>query len=114
MNGKVKEFLDFGNQYNLDYTEVQIQKILQIESKMNYNGADIDYFIELGDFIYHNPVFKVLKEYKELFNIAYHNDLLSPVLDATSSDIANSSHASERVPVIEGVEAVKTLNLYHR
>ena len=63
----------------------------------------------MGDFIYHNPVFEVLKEYKELFNIAYHNDLLSPVINATNSDMAQSSHIGAKIPVKEGAEAVKVL-----
>ena len=108
-NEKVKEFLEFEDQYNLDYNSVQLLKTFRLESKEDYNGIDLDHFIELGDFLYHNPVFEVLKEYKELFNIAYHNDLLSPVINATSSDMAESSHIGVKVPVKEGAEAVKIL-----
>lgn len=106
---KVKEFLEFETQYNLDYNEIQIQGILGLESKTNYNGVDIEHYMELGNYIYHNPVFKVLKEYKELFNIAYHNDLLSPVINAASSNTATPNYMDEKVPIIEGAEAVKVL-----
>lgn len=107
-NEKVKEFLEFTDQYNLDYNEVQLRKVFRLVSKTDYNGVDIDHFIELGDFIYHNPVFEVLKEYKELFSIAFHNNLLSPVINA-AKDMADSSSADVKVPVIEGAETIKIL-----
>ena len=108
-NEKVKEFLEFEDQYNLDYNRVRLLKTFRLEPKEDYNGIDIDHFIELGDFVYHNPVFEVLKEYKELFNIAYHNDLLSPVINATNSDMVEYSHIGAKIPVKEGAEAVKVL-----
>lgn len=108
-NEKVKEFLEIEDQYNLDYNEVRLRKTFGFEPKTDYNGADIDHLIELGDFIYNNPVVEVLKEYKELFNIAFHNDLLSPVINATNSDMADSSYAGAEIPVIEGAEAIKIL-----
>lgn len=108
-NEKAKEFLELEDQYNLDYNSVQLFKTFRLEPKEDYNGIDIEHFIELGNFIYHNPVFEVLKEYKELFNIAYHNDLLSPVINATNSDMAESSDIGVKVPVKEGAEAVKVL-----
>lgn len=108
-NEKVKEFLDFEDQYNLDYNRIRFLKTFQLEPKEDYKGVDIDHFIELGDFIYHNPVFEVLKEYKELFNIAYHNDLLSPVINATNSEMAESPHVGVKISVMEGAEAVKVL-----
>lgn len=106
---KFNGFQELENQYNLDYNSVQIRKSLRLEPKEDYTGIDIDHFIELGHFIYHNPVIEVLKEYKELFNIAYHNDLLSPVINATNSDMAKSSYVGAKVPVKEGAEAVKIL-----
>lgn len=108
-NEKVKEFLEFEDRYNLDYNRVRLLKTFRLEPKEDYNGIDIDHFIELGDFVYHNPVFEVFKEYKELFNIAYHNDLLSPVINATNSDMAESSHVGTKITVKEGAEAVKVL-----
>lgn len=106
---KAKEFLALRAQYNLDYNEIQIRETLGLEPKTDYDGADIVHFIELGNFIYHNPVFDVLKEYKELFNIAYYNDLLSPVINAANSNIAESSYMDAKVPVIEGAETIKIL-----
>ena len=106
---KVEEFLKFENEYNINYNQVQLLRALKFESKRDYAGIDIDRFIELGKFIYHNPVFEVLKEYKELFNIAYHNDLLSPVIKATYSDATDPSHPSEKVPVLEGAKTIKIL-----
>lgn len=108
-NEKVEEFLAFESQYNLDYDKVRFFKAFRLEPKEDYSDVDIDYFIELGDFIYHNPVFEVLKEYKKLFNIAYHNELLSPVINATNSDMSDFSHAGTKIPVIEGAEAVTVL-----
>lgn len=108
-NEKVEEFLEFERQYDVRYSQVKLLKAFKFEPKRDYTGIDIDHFIELGDFIYHNPVIEVLKEYKELFNIAYHNDLLSPVINATHSNTAASSYASEKVPVIEGAETIKIL-----
>lgn len=95
---KVKEFIAIENQYNLDYNEVKIRKTLHLESNTDYNGVDIDYFIELGNFIYNNPVFNALKEYKEIFNIAYHNELLSPVINATNvslTEYGNKNHVGD-------------------
>lgn len=108
-NKKVEEFLEFERQYNVSYSQLRLLKAFEFEPKKDYTGIDIDHFIELGDFIYHNPIIEVLKEYKELFNIAYHNDLLSPVINATNSDTADSFYASEKVPVIEGTETIKIL-----
>lgn len=109
LNEKVEEFLEFENQYNVNYGQVRFLKALKFEPKRDYIGIDIEHFIELGDFIYHNPVIEVLKEYKELFNIAYHNDLLSPVINATDSYTADSSYTGKKVPVIEGAETIKIL-----
>lgn len=106
---KVEEFLKFENKYNINYNQVQFLRTLKFESKMDYAGIDIDRFIELGEFIYHNPVFEVLKEYKELFNIAYHNDLLSPVINAMYSDATDPSYSSEKVHVLEGAKTIKIL-----
>lgn len=101
---KVKEFLEFENRYNLDYNEINIRSSLPLEYKTAYEDIDIDYFLELGNSIYHNPIFEVLKEYRDIFNIAYHNDLLSPVVNTTSS-----FNNGTKVPVMEGIEAVKVL-----
>ena len=106
---KVEEFLEFEKQYNVNYGQVRFLKALKFEPKRDYTGIDIDHFIELGDFIYHNPVIEVLKEYKELFNIAYHNDLLSPVINVTDSYTADSSYTGKKVSVIEGAETIKIL-----
>lgn len=106
---KFDEFQKIKNQYNLDYNEIWILKTLRLKPKEDYAGIDIDHFIELGDFVFHNPVFEVLKEYKELFNIAYQNDLLSPVIDATNSNMAEPSKIGAKTSVIEGTEAVKVL-----
>lgn len=104
---KTQEFLNLEDKYKVDYNVVRFQKSMGLESKIDYNGIDIDHFIELGNCVYHNPIYDVLKEYKKLFNIAYHNDLLSPVINAT---IHNASSNSETViPAMEGAEAVKIL-----
>lgn len=84
-------------------------KAFRLEPKEDYADIDIDHFIELGDFVFHNPVFDVLKEYKELFNIAYYNDLLSPVIDATNSGVGEFSNIGEKISVMKGTEAVKVL-----
>lgn len=101
---KVKEFLEFENKYNLDYNEVNIRSSLPLEYKTAYEDIDIDYFLELGNSIYHDSIFKVLEEYRDIFNVAYHNDLLSPVINTTSS-----FNNGTKVPVMEGIEAVKIL-----
>ncbi len=106
-NEKVEEFLELERQYDVSYSQLRLLKAFEFEPKRDYTGIDIEHFIELGDFIYHNPVIEILKEYKELFNIAYHNDLLSPVINATNSHTAASSYANEKVPVIEGAETIK-------
>lgn len=106
---KVNEFLELENQYNLNYDRVRLLKAFQFESKEDYNGIDIDHFIELGDYIYHNPVFEVLNEYKKLFYIAYHNDLLSPVINATNQNMAEFPNVGAEIPVMEGTKAVKVL-----
>ena len=106
---KFDEFQEFENKYNLNYNEVCFRKIFKFEPKTDYDGADVDHFIELGDFIFHNPVFEVLKEYRKLFNIAYHNDLLSPVIDATNSGMTESSHIGVKISVMKEIEAVKVL-----
>lgn len=51
----------------------------------------------------------MLKEYSELFNIAYHNDLLSPVIDATNSGMGESSDIGAKISIMKGTEAVKVL-----
>lgn len=106
---KVEEFLKFESQYNLDYDRVRFLNLLHLEPKEDYGSVDVNHFIELGDFIYHNPVFEVLKEYRKLFNIAYHNELLSPVINVTNLDIAESPQGGTKIPVIEGAKAVKIL-----
>ena len=65
--------------------------------------------MELGDFVFHNPVFEVLNEYRELFNIAYHNDLLSPVIDVANSGVIEPSNMGAEISVMKGTEAVKIL-----
>ena len=106
---KFDEFQEFEDQYNLDYNRVRFLKAFRFEPKEDYTGIDIDHFIELGDFVFHNPVFEVLKEYRELFNIAYHDDLLSPVIDATNSGMVESSNIGAKISVMKGTEAVKVL-----
>lgn len=106
---KFDEFQEFENQYNLNYNRLQLLKAFRLEPKEDYTGIDIDHFIELGDFVFHNPVFDVLKEYRELFNIAYYNDLLSPVIDATNSGVGEFSNIGEKISVMKGTEAVKVL-----
>ena len=59
---KYDEFQEFENQYNLNYNRVRFLKAFQLEPKEDYTGIDIDHFIELGDFVFHNPVFEVLNE----------------------------------------------------
>lgn len=104
---KVKEFLEIENQYNLDYNEVQIRRTLHLEPKIDYNGVDIDYFMELGKFIYHNPIFNVLKEYKEIFNIAYHNELLSPVINATNVSLTEHGKKNYVGDVTEAIHILR-------
>lgn len=106
---KAKEFLELEQQYDLNYTMIQIQKTFNFEPKRNYNDIDIDYFVELGNYLYHNPVFEVLREYMELFNIAYYNDLLSPVNNSANFVLADSPNMSIRTPVATGNNAVKIL-----
>lgn len=106
---KFDEFQEFEERYNLNYNRIQLLKAFRLEPKKDYTGIDIDHFIELGDFVFHNPVFEVLKEYRELFNIAYHNDLLTPVIDATNLGMAQSSHIDTTISVMKGTEAVKVL-----
>ena len=108
-NKKVEEFLEFERQYNVSYSQVRLLKAFEFEPKRDYTGIDIDHLIELGDFIYRNPLIEVLEEYKELFNIAYHNDLLSPVIDATNLGVDESSNVGAKISVMEGTEAVKIL-----
>ncbi len=106
---KVEEFLRFEKQYNVNYSQIRLLKTLEFEPKRDYTGIDIAHFIELGDFIYNNPVIEVLKEYKELFNIAYHNDLLSPVINATDSYMVDTPYTGKKVSVMEGTETIKIL-----
>ena len=102
---KVQEFLNLENKYKIDYQVVSFQKIMRLKSKMDYD-IDVEHFIELGNYIFHNPVYNVIKEYKGLFDIAYHNNLLSPVINATNN---NSSNPETILPVMEGITAVKIL-----
>ena len=67
-NEKVEEFLELERQYDVSYSQLRLLKAFEFEPKRDYTGIDIEHFIELGDFIYHNPVIEILKEYKELFN----------------------------------------------
>lgn len=106
---KYNKFQEFETQYNLDYGRIQFLRAFGLESKEDYTGIDIDHFIELGDFVFHNPVIEVLIEYRELFNIAFYNDLLSPVVNTANSDIAEFSHTGAKISVMEGIEAVKVL-----
>ena len=106
---KYDEFQEFEDQYNLNYNRVRFLKAFQLEPKEDYTGIDIDHFMELGDFVFHNPVFEVLNEYRELFNIAYHNDLLSPVIDVANSGVIESSNMGAEISVMKGTEAVKIL-----
>ena len=102
---KVEFFLRFEDEYNINYNEICCLKILGLTPKTDYSNIDIDRFIELGDFIYHHPIFKVLIEYRELFNIAYNNELLSPVINATYV----SSRTSKNNSVLEGTKAINIL-----
>lgn len=104
---RVQEFLYLEDKYKIDYGEVCFQKSIGLESKIDHSGIDIDHFIALGNYIYHNPIYDVLKEYKELFDIAYHNDLLSPVINAPPNSAFSNSE--EAVLVREGIKAVKIL-----
>lgn len=105
---KAQEFYGLEKTYKVDYTEVSIQRTIGLEPKNGYNGIDVEHFIELGDYVYHNPIFVVLQEYKTLFDIAYTNDLLSPVVNATT--ISASSNFESVFPVMEGAKAVRILN----
>ena len=51
----------------------------------------------------------MLNEYRELFNIAYHNDLLSPVIDVANSGVIEPSNMGAEISVMKGTEAVKIL-----
>lgn len=104
---KVEEFLRFEKQYNVNYSQIRLLKTLEFEPKRDYTGIDIAHFIELGDFIYNNPVIEVLKEYKELFNIAYHNDLLSPVINATDSYMVDTPYTGKKYLSWKGLKQLK-------
>lgn len=105
-----QELSELEKEYNLDYKVVSFQKIVGLAPRMDYSGIDIDHFLKLGNYVYHhNPVLDVLKEYKELFNTAYYNDLLSPVVNVTNPDNANSSNPDVIIPVTEGTQAIKIL-----
>ncbi len=106
---KAQELFELEKEYNFDYREVSFQKVVGLVPKKNYNGIDIDHFLKLGDYVFHNLILDVLKEYKELFNIAYYNDLLSPVVNATKFDHAMSPNPEVIIPVMEGTAAVKIL-----
>lgn len=100
----IHEFVKLKNQYNLDYGEIQIRKTLQLEPKADCHDVDIDSFIKLHDSICHSPIYKVLKEYKDIFDIAYHNDLLSPVINATN--LTGSFYRGKKDLVRDANEAI--------
>lgn len=105
-----QELFKLEDEYNLNYKAVKIQKALGFKAKMDYSEIDINHFLELGNDVYnHNPILDVLIEYIALFNTAYHNDLLSPVVNATNPDNASSSNPDVVIPVKEGTEAIKIL-----
>ena len=107
---KFKEYVELEREYGLDYFTISISRTVGIDPKRGYSGIDIDRFLELGDYIHsHNPVIDVLLEYRKLFDIAYHNNLLSPVINATNRDKNSSSNAGKTIPVMEGDKAIKIL-----
>ena len=55
---------EFFNKNFMADIEYHFQKLTPI------NNADINVYEEAIDFVFHNPVFEVLNEYRELFNIA--------------------------------------------
>lgn len=102
-----REFFELKEKYKLDYQVVKIQQTLKLMP--DYGDIDIDHFLELGDRVCHNPVIDVLKEYQELFSIAYYNDLLSPVINAAIPDGVDFSVYKAIFPVMETAKAVKIL-----
>ena len=55
-----------------------------------------------------SQILKILQLFY-IFFIRNIHSLLSPVINAANSDTADSSYASEKVPVIEGAETIKIL-----
>lgn len=106
---EVKEFLEYEDKYNFNYEQLSLLKILDIEPKESYVGVDIDYFIKLGDLIYQSPIFDVLNEYRKLFEIAYHNDLLSPVINAIDFNKVAPDELSKNVSVLESSKSIMIL-----
>lgn len=105
----IHEYVKLKNQYNLDYREIQIRRTLQLEPKADCHEVDIDSFIKLYDSIYRSPIFKVLEEYKNIFDIAYHNDLLSPVINATNQHFTDSFYRGKKDLVRDANEAIYIL-----
>lgn len=114
MDGELieKEIIKPYKKYEYDVEGLFTFDIDTVQLMMSEKGYAIKYYTvdrirsifdewkeKVEELIYSNPVFEVLKEYKELFYIAYHNDLLSPVINATD-DAANSSHDNIKISIL--------------
>lgn len=106
---KANELLFLEGQYNLTYHSAQIGNLLSLETKSNCKSLDMDYFLQLGDFVFHHPIFTILSEYSELLNAAYYNDLLLPLSYAVKCNCSDSSPNNKNHSILEGKNAVQIL-----
>jgi len=99
---KAMEYFAFEAECGLDYMEICVQRSLGIGiARDSKNQSTIDYYFQLRNEIFHNPIYNALAEYRHLMNTAYHNDLLCPLV--------NFSDPETRTPVIGSDQAVTIL-----
>lgn len=105
---KVEEFLILEKKHNLNYDDIWFRHVI-LKEKIS-NEINIDYYLALGDYIYHSPIYSVLTEYKKLFNIAYYNDLLCPVVNASMYNYAAFPNPEGIIP--KTMEADTVVHIY--
>ena len=104
---EAKMLLNYEKKYNINYESVWLSNLLKINEAKEF---DENYYLELRDSVFKNPIFKVLAEYTKLFNIAYHNNLLSPF----SGKIINTEFTKKQKVISEETEAIKILRYTSR
>lgn len=102
LNKRIREYLALTDGFDSAFAEIEIREALGLYNFVSLEEQRrFDHCRKLKTEIYTNPVYSVLSEYRDILNIAYHNNLLCPF-----SAVSNST---TKVPPIESDNAVMIL-----
>ena len=102
LNKGIREYLALTDGFDSAFAEIEIREALGLYNFVSLEEQRrFDHCRKLKTKIYTNPVYSVLSEYRDILNIAYHNNLLCPF-----SAVSNST---TKVPPIESDNAVMIL-----